>query len=291
MSMVFIIGTGRCGSSFVHEVIAKHENVGFVSNIEDNFSILNKYGRWNNAFYRSPLGNYTKKGRLRFAPSEAYNIISKEVSEIYANSDRDLRESDVTPYLSGRFLSFFDKRIKAQNKPVFTHKYTGWSRIGFFKSMFPDAKFINIVRDGRAVANSWLQMNWWGGYQGPKKWLWRDLTAEEYAQWQDYNYSYPFLAGIAWKILMEAFHDAEKALSTDNYLKLRYEDILQEPETNFKKIADFCSLDWTDEFNKKFNKQKIKPGRSRAFERDLTAAQLSEIEAPISDLLALYHYK
>ena len=48
MNLVFIIGTGRCGSSFVHEVLAKHEDFGFVSNIEDNFPRINTYGKWNN---------------------------------------------------------------------------------------------------------------------------------------------------------------------------------------------------------------------------------------------------
>ena len=37
--------------------------------------------------------------------------------------------------------------------------------------------FINVVRDGRAVVNSWLQMGWWDGWQleasahAPDQWL------------------------------------------------------------------------------------------------------------------------
>lgn len=153
MKLVFIVGSGRCGSTLIHEIISRHEAFGFVSNIEDNFAALNKMGKWNGYLYRTPIGNFTTKGKLRFAPSEAYQIISREVSPIYANSCRDLLASDATPWLEKRFRRFFEERAQAQGRPFFLHKYTGWSRLGFFSSIFPDAKFIHIVRDGRAVAN------------------------------------------------------------------------------------------------------------------------------------------
>ena len=38
-------------------------------------------------------------------------------------------------------------------------KITGWSRIGFLDEIFPDARFIHIVRDGRAVASSLLHVD------------------------------------------------------------------------------------------------------------------------------------
>ncbi|RMD65104.1 hypothetical protein D6833_03435, partial [Candidatus Parcubacteria bacterium] len=84
IDLVFVIGTGRCGSTLVHEVLARHEEFGFVSNIEDNFPAVNRLGRWNNRLYRSLLGLQTRKGGLRFAPSEAYRIITREVSPINA---------------------------------------------------------------------------------------------------------------------------------------------------------------------------------------------------------------
>lgn len=290
-NLVFIIGTGRCGSSFVHEVLAKHEEMGFISNIEDNIRFINRHGRWNNYLYRTFLGNFTRKGGVRFAPSEAYKLISREVSMIYANSHRDLLGSDVTPWIEKRFQNFFKVRNDVQNKQVFSHKYTGWPRIEFFQEIFPDAKFINIVRDGRAVANSWLQMDWWGGYRGSENWLWGRLPEELEEVWKAAGQDYAHLAGISWKILMEAFHRAETKISSEKYLKLRYEDILENPEDEFKKMIEFCDLEWSSQFDKQFSKQKISKSRSRSFEKDLTATQLDLIEHTLSDLLEQYGYK
>jgi hypothetical protein len=289
-NMVFIVGTGRCGSTFVHEVLARHEAMGFVSNIEDNLPLINTLGRWNNALYRSPLGSFTRKGSLRFAPSEAYRLISKEVSPIYADPCRDLVASDVTPWLERRFRDFFERRAIAQAKPVFSQKYTGWPRIGFFARIFPEARFINVVRDGRAVANSWLQMPWWGGYRGPENWLWGPLTAEQQEEWRASGYSFPRLAALSWKILMTAFHHAESELGEDRYLKIRYEDILEDPEQQFERMLRFCSLTSTAGFRSALSRQQIRRDRARAFERDLTRAQLSEVEESLGHLLEQYRY-
>jgi hypothetical protein len=44
----FVIGTGRCGSTLIQEVLARHPQVGFVSNLEDKLAVLDLGGRWNN---------------------------------------------------------------------------------------------------------------------------------------------------------------------------------------------------------------------------------------------------
>jgi len=290
LKLVFIIGTGRCGSTVVHEVLAKHERCGFVSNIEDNLPI-NRLGRWNNRLYRTALGDFTRKGGLRFAPSEAYSIIAREVSPIYSNSSRDLRAEDVTPWLEKKFRDFFIERYRAQRCDVFLHKYTGWSRIGFFAKIFPEAKFINIVRDGRAVANSWLQMDWWGGYRGPENWLWGPLPEPYRAEWEASGRSYATLAALSWKILMQGYHEAETALEPDRYLKLRFEDIVEDPRAAFRRMLEFSGLAWTPEFEKGFAKKQFNRDRQRAFETDLAPTQLQAVRQSLSSWLSDYGYE
>jgi len=290
MSLVFIIGTGRCGSSFIHEVLSKHEDVGFISNIEDRFFRLNLKGRYNNSLFRSALGNYTVKGRIRFAPSEAYNLIAKQVSPIYQNSSRNLEASDVTPWLKSRFQKFFLDRQICQGKKVFSHKFTGWSRLGFMNEIFPDAHFIHIVRDGRAVANSWLQMPWWGGYRGPENWLWGELADAYQKEWNGAERSYTLLAGIAWKLLLESYEEGLKEIEKERYLTIKYEDFVDNPKNEMTKILNFINLEWSLGFEQQFNKQHIKSSRRQAFEKELTGFQLAEIEQSLEKKLLKYGY-
>ena len=291
MNMLFIVGTGRCGSTLVQEVIAKHEHCGFVSNVEDNVPYLNTLGRWNNALYRSFLGEHTAKGGLRFAPSEAYQLLSKEVSPIYANSERDLLAEDVTTWLEKRFQDFFARRSAAQERPIFLHKYTGWPRIRFFARIFPQAKFIHVIRDGRAVANSWLQMDWWQGYRGPDHWQWGPLSPAHRQEWEESGRSHVVLAGICWKMLMESFHAAQSALPAGQYLQLRFEDIVEAPRKHFEQMLDFAGLPWNESFERGFVRQAFRLDRRRAFEKDLSTEQLQALERSLALLLARYNYQ
>ena len=61
---------------------------------------------------------------------------------------------------------------------------TGWPRAGFLHAVFPDARYVNVIRDGRAVANSWLQMDWWLGYRGPEHWHFGPLSDEHREVWE-----------------------------------------------------------------------------------------------------------
>ena len=60
--------------------------------------------------------------------------------------------------------------MKYQGKREFIAEYSGWSRIAFFNEIFPHCRFIHIVRDGRAVANSLLNVSYWKGWEGIHKW-------------------------------------------------------------------------------------------------------------------------
>jgi hypothetical protein len=291
MNIHFVIGTGRCGSSLVHEILACHEQVGFVSNIEDNLPRLPLKGRFNNPLYWVSRGKWTRKGSARFAPSEAFQLISNRVSPVYENSTRDLLASDVTPWLRRGFHRFFEERWLAQGRPCFLHKYTGWPRVGFFSEIFPNAKFVHIVRDGRAVANSWLQMNWWGGYRGPGLWQWGPLPPSLQEEWDASEKSFVVLAGLCWRLLMDSFREASTKLDESRYLEIRYEDFLLSPEQSLREIVAFLGLPWSDRLSRVIMEGRIDSSRSRAFERDLTPEQLGTLEGCMRDALARSGYR
>lgn len=291
MKTTFIVGTGRCGSTLLHEILAKHEEVSFFTDFEDKHQKLRFLSKWGGTFYRNNHLALTKAGRKRFAPTEAYKLIARNVSPIYVRPYRDLTQEDLTPWMKERFYNFFNQNYIRYGKPAFIHKYTGWSRIGFFAEIFPNAKFIHIVRDGRAVASSWLQMKWWGGYEGINNWLWGSLTDSQMEEWRNSDYSFVTLAGISWKILMESYEIGANILDQDRYLMIKYEDFLNEPVEQMQKILRFSELKWTNSFEKQFNKFNIRKSRQRAFEKDLNAKQLTELEKCLVEKLNEYGYE
>ena len=226
----------------------------------------------------------------RFQPTEGYGLIGNQVSPIYVRPNRDLTADDVTPWLRERFEAFFHSRSEGSAGGALVHKYTGWSRLGFFAEILPQAKFVHVVRDGRAVANSWMQMRWWGGYDGPRSWLWGDLSSEDAQVWQRSGQSFCTLAGLHWKALVGSFVDASAELDPSRYLELRYEDLVANPQQTLSGLLQFAGLEWNADFERQLGHFKIRASRVDSFRRNLSEHQVEQLEATMRSELQRYRY-
>jgi hypothetical protein len=264
--------------------------VGFVSNLEDRFNLPVSAGRWNGSLYRRLPAAVTQKSRIRYAPSEAYRVLSRDVSPLLSSPLRDLGANDVTPWLDKRFRAFFTERARAQRTETFLHKFTGWPRAGFIRGVLPSARFIHVVRDGRAVANSWLQMAWWLGFEGPDHWQWGPLPADLAAEWEASDRSFVVLAGLLWQMLITAFDVARAAIPASDWLEVRYEDVAANPRATFAKMLEFSDLAWDAEFERGFERHTFTASRSDAFRRDLGAADVERLSRILASSLAARGY-
>jgi hypothetical protein len=287
---IFVIGTGRCGSTVTEEILCRHPEVGFITNLDDRLRLPTSATRWSARLYRelptalavTPFGKLT--------PAEAYRILDREVSPILSSPFRDLVAVDASPWLADRLQKFFAGRAAAQHAGTFLHKFTGWSRAGFLHEVFPTARFIHVIRDGRAVANSWLQMPWWLGFSGPERWQWGPLPPDLAAQWHDADRSFTVLAGLLWRLLVDACDQARAVVPEDQWLEVRYEDITAQPRDTFATMLRFCGLEWRDEFERGLGRHRLSAGRVDAYRRDLDPGELARMTEAIAPTLEAHGY-
>jgi hypothetical protein len=232
-----------------------------------------------------------ERGRLRIAPSEGYGLLDRQVFAGFSTPCRDLLATDLTPFLERRLHQFFDARVQAQGCDVFLQHLTGWPRTGFLQAAFPDLRVVHVVRDGRAVASSWLQQGWWDGWRGPDNWIFGPLPEPLRDEWERSGRSFPVLAALGWTMLMEAFERAREAMPSGQWLDVRYEDMLAQPRESVGRVLDFLGLGWGDDFQAGFDRHTILPGRVAAYRSELTAQQLSAIEQVLAEPLARWGYE
>jgi hypothetical protein len=302
MTLALVAGTGRCGSTLVQELLCRHPSTGFVSGVDDKLPKLNLAGRHNGRLYRAgaprPSGmtslrhsrRLLERGRLRVAPSEAYRLLDRHVTAGFSRPCRDLVAGDLTPHTARRLRSFFDARITAQGCDVLVQHVTGWPRTGFVHAAYPDLKVVNVVRDGRAVVNSWLQMGWWDGWRGPENWYLGPLPAPLRAEWEASGRSFPVLAALGWRMLMEAFARARAAHPSGQWLDIRYEDLIADPRKELTRALEFLELDWSPGFERGFRRHELHGGRGDAYRSELTAAQLADVERTLREPLTEWGY-
>lgn len=284
---VFLLGSGRCGSSLLQELLSRHRGVGFLSNFDDRGAPA-RLGAVNGAVYRRVSQERTRKGRIRFAPSEGYEALSREVSPLVSRPGRPLDRQDATPWLATRLERFFLDRWARQGTAVFLHKFTGWPRAGLIDAVFPRSRFINVVRDGRAVASSLVQMPWWRDAQ--------DLgtltcLGEDRALWEAEGSRYPLLAGLVWKHVVQAHERARDQVPSERWLDVRYEDVLRDPRHELGRMLDHMGLEWDSSFEAQFSAQQLWTGRADAFRGDLGPSDLDALERHLAPALHRQGYQ
>ncbi|MFG3442171.1 sulfotransferase family protein [Nonomuraea sp. NPDC047897] len=285
----FLIGTGRCGSTMAYEVLAHHPQVGFVTRLDNRWARTPRPLRRHGAtvYRRLQAGPVTVSRRL--GPSEAYVALSREVSPMITDPYRDLTGDDVTPWLAGRLRRFFDDRTPPGGR--FVHKFTGWPRAAFLHAVFPEARFVHIVRDGRAVANSLVQMPWWRGHHGSPGWRFGPLPGDYAQEWEAGGQCLVHLAGLGWKTMMDRYEAVRAAVPPEQWLEVRYEDLLADPRKHLDRILAFYELPWTRDFELALDRRRFSRSRAEAYRTDLSARQLALLDSSLSAHLHRYGYR
>ncbi|MBD3179994.1 MAG: sulfotransferase [Candidatus Latescibacteria bacterium] len=280
---IFIVGTGRCGSTAFHRVLVRHPELAYLSALLEKYPDKLYLNRWLMRMLDIPGLSMAAR---RVLPSECWNFWQLHG---IAGACRDLTAEDLTPARS-KHLKALLGLLPAGRRKRLVVKLTGWPRIGYFRGIFPDAIFIHIIRDGRAVANSLLNVGWWQGWTGPENWGFGPLAGRYREQWEEHGRSFVALAGIEWKLLMDSFREASARLDSSEYLELRYEEICASPVESFRKAADFCGLSFPGSFEAEIRNQPAFENRNFKWRRQLTEEQQGILSRVLSSHLAEYGY-
>ncbi|HEQ60198.1 MAG TPA: sulfotransferase [Firmicutes bacterium] len=243
---IFIIGVGRSGSTAFQKVLSLHPELAWLSALSNR---LPSAPSLNRLLMHAIDSSLLEKVLTRcFWPSEC--IFFWDYAWPGFNTPcRDLLAEDVSPKVAERIRTLLSQPLTRRRKRLMV-KITGWPRVGFLKEIFPDARFIHIVRDGRAVVNSMLNVNWWWGWRGPDNWRWGPLSPAQQEQWKRYGKSFVALAAIEYNILLEAMEQAKRGVAPENFLELRYEDLCAEPIPRLQEVVEFCGLRWSGRFER-----------------------------------------
>lgn len=283
---IIIVGTGRCGSTVLHRLLAKHPNVMWLSGFSDRYPERPSWNRRAVTAAANPL-----LGRLvgsRVQPSECYRFWEKHAYG-FAEPCRDLVRSDVTPRVKRQVRTALEPMLTAQRNRMLL-KITGWPRLGYLGEIFEDARFIHIVRNGCAVASSLLHVNFWRGWQGPQGWRAGLLTPEDEATWEHYQRSFAALAGLEWRIQMRAIEAARRTVDPERFYEVKYETFCQQPLETCRRILNFAQLPSLPEFDREIRATRIRDMSNR-WRDDLTPAQQNLLTELLHDDLIRYGYE
>lgn len=243
---VFVLGTGRSGTTILGVVLSMHRHVGFLNEPK---------ALWHKIHPEEDIiGNYaTGPARYRLTADDANNEAVRTARRLFG------------AYL---FASLSRRVVDKYPELVF--------RVPFVRAIFPDARFLFLVRNGLDTCLSierWSQLHgvgvgnerqdWWG--LNNRKW---ELLVDQLVQTDGYFSgaaeeikrldNHKDMAALEWIITMR---EGLKALREfpDHIHMVRYEDLLAKPVETLGALLDFCDLK-PDEVMLGFARKTLAPG-------------------------------
>ena len=268
MRTVFIGGYSRSGTTLLGAMIGAHTQCICTPESQFKTDVLRDFGEKK----KEEVNIETARKMILAHPR--YRVLWGDVADSDAltgiNSYEDL------------ILWFVRKYAEKEGKPHAAywvdHSPTNIKNAKTLLGLFPDSKFIHIIRDGRGVSASIIPLDW-----GPN-------TVYKTAR--------------SWKSRVSLYLSLESSLKKDQILRVRYEDLIQAPETTLRDICSFLDLEYQPQMvegsgfkvpryqDKQHSLIGKEPDKKRinAWENSLTPRQIEIFESVAGELLISLGY-
>jgi len=236
----FLVGAERSGTTLLRLMLDHHPRLAWCEEFEYAVDWI------------SPDGRFPDAGRY---------ADWLESDRIFLNSgfriDRSLDYAALV-------RSFLEQKRQGDGKPIVgatVHRH--FDRL---LSVWPDARFVHLLRDGRDVAPSCIGMGWNGNV-----WTACDRWIEAESLWQS----------VRRQVGKERTHD------------VTYEDLIRRPEETLAGICRFLGVDYSPamlDYSRTTSYHAPDPNHTQQWRKKLSEREVRLIESRIGPMLAERHY-
>lgn len=204
---LFVLGCGRSGTTMLRLMLDAHPDLAVPW--ESHFIVA----MWKvRRHYRAGSGIDAHRLTKDIAASPMFGQW-KVPHEILWRRIDELERPGFAEVIDAMFMSYADSRGKRRwgdKTPLYVRS------IRLLAGLFPTARFVHVIRDGRDVALSYLSVPW-----GPGD-IWR--------------------VARKWKQDVSTGRRDGRALPASRYLEIRYEDVIRDPRDALERICAVADL-------------------------------------------------
>ncbi|KPJ88034.1 MAG: hypothetical protein AMJ53_17330, partial [Gammaproteobacteria bacterium SG8_11] len=211
VNVAFIIGTGRCGTSLLGQMLNSHSEIC----VPPELQLIAEYDGNGDRLFEE----FSLCGPEDIDADKLSSIIERccphKLELFFDYNAYCHREGVLGKSLAGFVTDFYESIAKSYGKSWLIEQ-TPWygQRLDILTNLFPRAKFIHMIRDGRDVALSFARTPWW----------YRSVHLN-LARWQ--------------REIKKISVDAAMYLNNSSYLEVKYENLVINTEFEVRRICDF----------------------------------------------------
>jgi len=241
---IFIFGVPRSGTTYLYYRLCFHPDLAWTSHLDvESWTSKNEQKKM-----KENIAEKKKNNQIIPANESALFVLGtdfqpplKGTSKIPIEANTlwmrylDDYSKDVRIENKKQLIKIISKILKNQKKHRFLNKAPQNSlRLFSLQKCFPDAKFIHLIRDPKAVVSSMLRIV---NVQG------QFITGIIIKNESEYE-KLDNIQKWAWlyKEIIEAINEFAIQQNKDNFLRVKYEDLIAQPYKKFREIMKFCEL-------------------------------------------------
>jgi hypothetical protein len=260
---LFIVGAGRSGTTLLYKLISLSEEIGFISNYDERLPnwfpsglltrvlrphLKNKSESWFSSDGNAYLVKRPWISKIIPTPTEGEFIYHE--SGIPNIPDKDYQISSASKDCLHNRVCKISKLTGAKR---FVIKRTANNRrIPILNTSFPNALYINIIRDGREVADSLSKVSWWE--DDTLFWAGKKPLELENEGWHPMA-----ICANNWLQDVKGVNRGLAEIDGERQISIRYEDLVSNPVEILKTLFDFIELDASDDYIDRIQSINIKP--------------------------------
>jgi hypothetical protein len=209
-SPIFIVGVGRSGTTLLQGMMNSHQNITFPPETQFIRNFITQ-PRTNKKIKKKDF-EWVKKTILKDKNLKELNINLNNILEKSVNAG----EMSLSDFYKELLVSYSEKK----KKELIGDKYP--KNIEYLREIsmiFPDANIIHIIRDPRDVVLSRLKAHWSKG---------RPV----------------FIQALTYRLQLKKGRKDGKNYFPNQYYEIFYEDLIENPEKELKKLCEFLKLDF-----------------------------------------------
>jgi hypothetical protein len=225
---LFLLGAPRSGTSHLYRCLALHPRAAWISNHcrgLPELAVLNRFAakapRTRARVWFGDTGEEASGYEVPHPVAERWFPRPVECDQPRARTD-------------------FRRLARAAGGDVLLLKVIAHDvRIPQLAAMFPDARFVAVTRDGRAVARSLLYVDWWPDHP---LWWWEGTPID----WASTGHNPVDAAAEHWVREVALIEHGLVGLAPERVRRVSYEDLVTTPHQVLEEVAEFAGLG-TDE--------------------------------------------
>lgn len=238
---LFILGTTRAGTTLLSLMLGHHPNITSCGEYEWAFDFASDNPS-------ASLGDIQ-----RWLPTQRGFTFHQHTVDLALGRDDLFRSLLLRQYECAR-----------EQRPVAVAQvHRHYSHV---LDLWPNARFVHILRDGRDVAASWMRFGWTGN---------------------------GYVSGLEWEQSVAAWEALRPRIDPARRYEIRFEELLQEPERHLSAMCALVGRSYSDSMLRYHEDTTYAPlnrGESGKWRTSLSSLQIRLFEAAASRALQANHY-